>query len=338
MLVQKYGGSSLADPHRVRLTADRIVRTLEDPEKLVAVVSAMGATTDALIELAGSTCAMKDLREMDMLLSTGEQVSAAILSMVLNEKGVQARSYNGYQLGIRTTSDHCDARILEIGSGMLGQALEKYSVVVVTGYQGVSMEGDITTLGRGGSDTTAVALADLLGTRCELYSDVAGIFTCDPRIEPGAQKLACISYEEMLELSRLGANVINPVAVEMALNNDIEVYCASTFSDERGTLVKGHIQEEESRKSVVGLAVKKYLPEEGGANFFREGQGVALVSAVGCNLGEDGQVRETIYKVLSSEMNEPVYLSASTHSISALMPEDRIRRGVRALAEAFFLL
>ncbi|HPI98027.1 MAG TPA: aspartate kinase [Synergistales bacterium] len=338
MLVQKYGGSSLADPQRVRLVAERIVRTLEDHEKLVVVVSAMGATTDALIELAGSTCTMKDLREMDMLLSTGEQVSAAILSMVLNEKGIQARSYNGYQLGIITTSDHCDAKILEIDQQVLGQALEKHRVVVITGYQGISREGDITTLGRGGSDTTAVALANLLGARCELYSDVAGIFTCDPRIEPDAQKLECISYEEMLELSRLGANVVNPVAVEIAMNNDIEVYCASTFSEEKGTLLKGHIQEEETIKSVVGLAVKKYIPEEGGAHYFREGQGVALVSAVGRNLGEDGRVRETIYQVLSREMNEPVYLSASTHSISALMPEDRIRRGVRALAEAFFLL
>lgn len=338
MLVQKYGGSSLADPHKIRLVSDRIVQALEYHERLVVVVSAMGTTTDALIELAGSTCSMKDLREMDMLLSTGEQVSAAILSMVLNEKGIQSRSYNGYQLGIITTSDHCDARILEIDAGKINQALDKYRVVVVTGYQGISREGDITTLGRGGSDTTAVALANFLGTRCELYSDVAGIFTCDPRIEPDAQKLACISYEEMLELSRLGANVVNPVAVEIAMNNDIEVYCASTFSEEAGTLLKGHVQGEESRSSVIGLAVKKYIPEEGGANYFREGQGVALVSAVGCNLGEDGRVRETIYQVLSQEMNEPVYLSASTHSISALMPEDRIRKGVRALAEAFFLL
>ena len=338
MLVQKYGGSSLADPRRVCMVADRIQKTLKDHENLVVVVSAMGGTTDALIELAESTCSMKNLREMDMLLSTGEQVSAAILAMVLTERGINARSYNGYQLGIQTNSDYCNARILEIDSDSLHKALEDQQVVIVTGFQGISSEGHITTLGRGGSDTTAVAIAKMLHSRCELYSDVAGIYTCDPHIEPEAQKLETLSYEEMLELASLGAEVVNPVAVEIAMENDIEIYCGSTFSEEEGTLLKGHLTGKENTRTVIGLAVRKYVPETGGDHYFREGEGLALVSAVGRNLGEDIHVRETIYQILSREISEPVQLSSSTHSISALMPEGRIKKGVRALAEAFSLL
>jgi aspartate kinase len=238
LIVQKYGGSSLANAERIRAAARRVSRTAATGRPVIVVVSAMGDTTDELIELAYKVAPRPNEREMDMLLSTGETVSATLMAMALHDLHQPAVSLTGGQAGIRSTRVFSRARITDIHPERISAELHHGKVVIVTGFQGVTDEQDITTLGRGGSDTTAVALACALGAeRCDIYTDVEGIYTADPRIVPGARKLAEIGYEEMLELAQLGARVMHPRAVELGELYDMPIQVASSFSEVPGTLI-----------------------------------------------------------------------------------------------------
>jgi aspartate kinase len=249
IIVQKYGGSSVADAERIRNVARRIAKHRAAGNEMVVVVSAMGDTTDELIALAYQITDQPSERELDVLQSTGEIVSSALVAMALRHIGVDAISLSGQQAGILTDSVHAKARIRHIDPKRIHRELERGEVVIVAGFQGVTEELEVTTLGRGGSDTTAVALAIALGAkRCENYKDVEGIYTADPRIVPNARKLRDIGYEEMLELASHGAQVLHPRAVELAQLHGLPILVASSFNDEPGTLIHGETTMEPTNK------------------------------------------------------------------------------------------
>jgi aspartate kinase len=228
IVVQKYGGSSVADVQKMQKVADRVAAAKAAGKDVVVVVSAMGDTTDDLLALAKQISESPARRELDMLLSAGERISMALLSMALNARGVPAVSFTGSQSGIVTNDAHTNARIVEVRPFRVQDELAKGRVVIVAGYQGVSYRRDITTLGRGGSDTTAVALAAALEADCEIYSDVEGVYTADPRVVPEARRLAELGYEEMQELAESGAKVLNAQAVEFAKEKGIAIYARAT--------------------------------------------------------------------------------------------------------------
>src|SRR6056297_2852975 len=252
--VQKYGGSSLADGEKIRKVAHKIKNTLKQGYKLTVVVSANGDTTNRLLNHAMGINPAPHHRELDMLVSTGEQISASLLTMALHAIGVRAVSVNAYQLGIETDQAYTAAKIRKIDTDRLAQYMKDHEVVVVTGFQGITQENEITTLGRGGSDTSAAALAATLNCQCEIFSDFDGIFTVDPRIMPKAKKLERITYDERLEMASLGANVLHTRAVEIAKKFNVHLRCASTFSDEGGTKVTENYLE---APVVTGLSVMK---------------------------------------------------------------------------------
>ncbi len=239
LVVQKYGGSSVADAEGIKRVAKRIVDTRKAGHEVVVVVSAMGDTTDELVDLAQQVSPLPAGRELDMLLTAGERISMALLAMAIANLGHQARSYTGSQAGVITDSSHGKARIIDITPGRIRSALDEGAIVIVAGFQGVSQDTkEITTLGRGGSDTTAVALAAALNAEvCEIYTDVDGVFTADPRIVPTARRLPRISYEEMLEMAACGAKVLHLRCVEYARRYDIPVHVRSSFSTREGTWV-----------------------------------------------------------------------------------------------------
>jgi aspartate kinase len=246
LVVQKYGGSSVQDADRIRKVAERIVRTRKEGHDVVVVVSAMGDTTDELLDLAEQVCpGPPPPRELDMLLTAGERISNALVAMAISALGAQARSFTGSQAGMITTSKHGDARIVEVNPGRLRSALDEGSIVLVAGFQGMSEDSkDITTLGRGGSDTTAVALAAALEADvCEIYTDVDGVFSADPRIVPDAKHLDTITYEEMLEMAACGAKVLHLRAVEYARRYGVPLRVRCSYNDKPGTLVHGSIEE-----------------------------------------------------------------------------------------------
>ena len=240
LIVQKFGGSSLADVERLQQVADKIVATKRSGVDLVVVVSAMGDTTNELLEMAGKVSDNPSRRELDMLLSVGERISMALLSMAIERAGLSAISLTGSQCGIITTDSHTNARVIDVRPFRVHDELETGHIVIVAGYQGTSYRREVTTLGRGGSDTTAVALAAALGaTACEIYSDVDGIFSADPRVVVDAEKLETLSYEEMQELARSGAKVLNEQAVEFARRKQIALYARSTHdADSKGTVIR----------------------------------------------------------------------------------------------------
>lgn len=238
IIVQKFGGTSVADIERIRNVARRVSETRKRGNHVVVVISALGDTTDRLVKLAYEISESPREREMDMLLSTGEQISVALLSMAMHELGYEAISFTGAQVGIVTDSSHTNAKILDVKVGRMLEELEKGSIVIVAGFQGVSLDDQITTLGRGGSDTTAVALAAALGADvCEIFTDVEGVFTADPRIVPEARKLTRISYDEMLEMAATGAKVLQLRSVEFARNYGVVIHVRSSFSEEEGTWI-----------------------------------------------------------------------------------------------------
>ncbi len=238
LLVQKFGGTSVADPDRIRAVAEHIVRTRRDGNDVVVVVSAMGKTTDDLERLAHDVAADPPEREMDMLLTAGERISAALLCMAIMDRGERAVSFTGSQAGIVTDTAHRKAKIVEIRADRIQETLDTATIAVVAGFQGVSTARDITTLGRGASDLTAVALAATLGADvCEIYTDVAGVYTADPRVVPEARKLARISYDEMLEMAATGGRVLAMRSVEFARNYQVPVHVRSSFTWEQGTWV-----------------------------------------------------------------------------------------------------
>ncbi len=254
LIVQKYGGSSVADAGKIKNVARWIAKTKDEGNQVVVVVSAMGDTTDELIDKALEITKSPDLREFDALLATGEQISMTLLAMALKSLGYGAISLSGAQAGIRTDTVHSRARILKVDPQRIVQELERGNVVIVAGFQGLSEGEDITTLGRGGSDTTAVALAASLGAEtCQIFTDVDGVYTADPRLVPEAHSLAEIGYEEMLELASYGAKVVHPRAVELGELYDVPILVASSFIDSPGTLIHGGASME-VRNKVTGIA------------------------------------------------------------------------------------
>jgi aspartate kinase len=256
LIVQKFGGSSVADAESIKRVARRIVATKAEGHDVVVAVSAMGDTTDELIELAHSVTENPDPREMDMLLTTGERISMALLAMAIKSLGVDARSYTGSQAGMMTDSHHGAARIVDVSPDRLREALDEGAIAIVAGFQGFNRDSkDITTLGRGGSDTTAVALAAALNADvCEIYTDVDGVFTADPRIVPKAHKVDIVTFEEMLELAAAGAKVLHIRAVEYARRHGVTLHVRSSFADKEGTLVVATRGENMEEPIITGVA------------------------------------------------------------------------------------
>jgi aspartate kinase len=239
-VVMKFGGTSVADAERIKRAARRIVAQRERGRRVVAVLSARGQTTDELIAMAEEVSPIPDPREMDMLLSTGERISCALCAMAINDLGHRAISLTGSQAGIVTDTSHTRARIVDVRAKRIQEALDDDLIVLVAGFQGVSTSYDVTTLGRGGSDTTAVALAAAIDAdECEIYTDVAGVFTADPRLVPDARKLTQVSFEEMLEMAASGAKVLQLRSVEYARTHGVRMHCRSSFEDGPGTVVLG---------------------------------------------------------------------------------------------------
>ncbi len=257
LIVQKYGGSSVANVERIQKVAQRVVDYYRKGYGLVVVVSALGDTTDELIQLADKINTEPSEREMDMLLSTGEQISVALLAMAIHKLGAQAISFTGAQVGIITDTSHTRARIIKINADKIKEELKKGKIVIVAGFQGVTLNQDITTLGRGGSDLTAVALAkELTADSCEIYTDVEGIFTTDPRIEPKAVKIKEITYDEMLEMASLGAQVMQARSIEVAKKFNVPLHVRSSFTTKAGTMI---IKEVKMMEEVVvsGITLNK---------------------------------------------------------------------------------
>jgi aspartate kinase len=253
LVVQKYGGSSVTDAERIKRVADRIVATRRGGHDVVVVVSAMGDTTDELLELAQQVSPVADGRELDMLLTAGERIAMALLAMAVNALGYTAQSFTGSQAGVITTSTHGRARIIDVTPGRIRTALERGNVAIVAGFQGVAQDTkDITTLGRGGSDTTAVALAAALNADiCEIYSDVDGVFTADPRIVQNARRLAQITYEEMLEMAACGAKILMLRCVEYGRRYGVPIHVRSSFSSKPGTIVTGSMEDLEVEQAII---------------------------------------------------------------------------------------
>ncbi|MBL7151303.1 MAG: aspartate kinase [Candidatus Omnitrophica bacterium] len=257
LIVQKFGGSSVANVERIQKVARRIAGYRKKGYDLVVIVSALGDTTDELIELADKINPHPSEREMDMLLSTGEQISVALLAMAIHKLGLEAISFTGAQVGIITDSSHTRARIIKINADKIKEALSQGRIVIVAGFQGVTLNQDITTLGRGGSDLTAVALAsELKADECEIYTDVEGIYTTDPRIEPRAKKIGSITFDEMLEMASLGTQVMQARSIEVAKKFNVPLHVRSSFSDNPGTMI---VKEAERMEDVMvsGITLNK---------------------------------------------------------------------------------
>lgn len=257
LIVQKYGGSSVANPERIKQVAERVVKYKKKGKNLVVVVSALGDTTNELIELAFQITRSPAERELDMLLSTGEQVSSALLAMALQRLGFSAISFTGQQVGIITDTSHTRARILKIGAERIKEELRKGRIVIVAGFQGMTETQEITTLGRGGSDLTAVALSKALDAdECEIYTDVSGIYTADPRIEPQARKLNHLIYDEMLEMASLGAQVMQSRSIEIAKKFNIPLHVRSSFNYKRGTIIHNPRKKSKEAKLIEDVMIR----------------------------------------------------------------------------------
>ena len=291
IIVQKYGGSSVADAEKIKNVAVKISKKVKEKNKLVVVVSAMGKTTDNLIKLSKEVSKMSVPRELDMLLTTGEQVSASLLAMALNDIGIKSKSLNAFQAKIMTTGDYMQARIKNLKAKRINDLLKENEALIITGFQGITEDDEIKTLGRGGTDTSAVALAAALNAKCEIYSDVAGIYTTDPRLHPGAKKLKYITYDEMLEMSSLGAKVLHSRSVEIAKKFGITIYCGSTFSDEEGSyvmkknieqpIVSGlSVMDHQTQVTLSNLPMDNNLVQQIFEKVAREGLNVDMISVI----------------------------------------------------------
>ena len=317
----KFGGSSVADAERIKHAARRIVAQREADRRVVAVLSARGKTTDELIAMAQEVSPTPDRRELDMLLSTGERISCALCAMAINDLGHRAISLTGSQAGIVTDTSHTKARILDVRADRIREALGEDRIVLVAGFQGVSTSHDVTTLGRGGSDTTAVAVAAAVGAEvCEIYTDVSGVFSADPRIVPDARRLPVVSFEEMLEMSASGAKVLQLRAVEYARNHGVRIHCRSSFEPGAGTFVLG---EQETMEHPLITAVT-HAADEARITLLgvpdRPGAAAAIFGALadaGCNV-------DTIIQ------NEPLEEGRDAE-VSFTLPEEDIAAAERAL-------
>ncbi len=261
IVVMKFGGTSVADADRIRRAAQRAIQAQKKGKQVVMVVSAMGKTTDHLLNLAGEVSENPPRRELDMLLTTGEQVSISLMAMAINAAGQEAISLTGGQIGLITDAVHAKARIQKIDADRIHKELDSGKIVIVAGFQGIDESGEITTMGRGASDTTAVAIAAVLNAQfCEIYTDVDGIYTSDPRKVPDARKIEQISYDEMLELASLGAGVMHSRAIEFGKKYNVDIHVRSSFSDSQGTLITHEVEKME-QIVVSGATVKKDLAQ-----------------------------------------------------------------------------
>src|SRR5918998_1012904 len=253
-IVQKYGGTSVGDAQRIRKVAERVVSCADAGHRVCVVVSAMGHSTDELLDLAAEVSTLPHPRELDMLLTAGERISMALLSMAINEQGRGAISFTGSQAGIVTDTTHGKARILEVKAQRVREALDAGSIAIVAGFQGVSTAFDVTTLGRGGSDATAVALAAALGAEyCEIYTDVRGVFSADPRVVADAQQLRRVSFDEMLEMASSGAGVMMARSIEVARSHNVKLHVRSTFEDADGTWIQEEDDEMLEKALISGV-------------------------------------------------------------------------------------
>jgi aspartate kinase len=293
----KFGGTSVADAERIKRAARRIVAQRESGKRVVAVLSARGKTTDELIAMAEEVSPTPDRREMDMLLSTGERISCALCAMAINDLGHRAISLTGSQAGIVTDTSHTKARILDVRADRIREALSEDRIVLVAGFQGVSTSRDVTTLGRGGSDTTAVALAAAIDAEvCEIYTDVSGVFSADPRIVPSARKLSVVSFEEMLEMAASGAKVLQLRSVEYARNHGVRIHCRSSFEDGPGTVVIG---EDETMERPLVTAVT-HSTEEARITLLGVPDRPGAAAAIFTSIADAGCIVDTIIQ------NEPL--------------------------------
>ena len=315
LVVQKFGGTSVADATKIKRAAQRAIRTKLEGNEVVMVMSAMGKTTDALVELAEQISHNPPKREMDMLLATGEQVSISLMAMAIHEAGHEAISFTGGQVGMITDGAHTKARIQRVDANRIRQHLQAGKIAIVAGFQGVTESGALTTLGRGGSDTTAVALAAALGADlCEIYTDVDGVYTTDPRVVPEASKIDRITYDEMLELSSLGAAVMHSRAIEFGSKYAVPIHVRSSLTDVAGTMI---MHETKGMEDVVvrGAALKRDLatvaligvPNEPGMAakvFQRIAKHNLVVDDIMQNIYEDGKRANVGFTVASSEVDE----------------------------------
>lgn len=338
LIVQKYGGSSVANAERILHVARRVAARRRQGDDLVVVVSAMGDTTDDLIGLARQVTRRPSDREMDQLLSTGEIVSCTLMAMALRDLGIPASSFTGGQAGIRTDRTYGRARILSVDPRRIREAVADGQVAIVAGFQGISPDTDITTLGRGGSDTTAVALAaSLRGGACEIYTDVEGVYTCDPRLEPTARKLVEISYEEMLEMASQGAKVMHPRAVELGAIHGIPILVASSMIDAPGTLIHGESEMEPANK-VRGIShdtnIAKVtvlgLPDHPGAAaelFDALGGASVSVDTIVQNASAHGAATDLTFTVSQDDLEralEAIAPAATATGASGCITDDRL--------------
>lgn len=317
-MVQKYGGTSVADANRIKAVADRVFRTRENGNDIVVVVSAMGQTTDSLLDLAAQVSMAPHPREMDMLLTAGERISMALLAMALNDRGVPAVSYTGSQAGILTDSAHGGARITKITGERVRGSIEEGKVVIVAGFQGVDPTSkEVTTLGRGGSDTTAVALAATLGAgSCEILTDVAGVFTADPRLVTDARLLGDLGYEQMLALARSGAGVLMPHSVETARDSEVPVHVRSSLTEDEGTWVRPRLP----ARPFVGIAHR-----------VEDGRGIVTV------VGSEAHASATGEMVAMHEAGiVTALISADEQSVSMHVSPEQIDEAVRLLHARLF--
>jgi len=329
LLVQKYGGTSVGSPERIQNVAERIVRTRRGGADLVVVVSAMGDATDDLIELARQVSTRSHPREMDMLLTAGERISMALVAMAVNDRGQEAVSFTGSQSGIVTDTSHTRAKILEVKADRIKEELKRGRVVIVAGFQGVSKDKEVTTLGRGGSDTTAVALAAALqASECEIYTDVDGVYTADPRIVEGARKITRLSYDEMLELASLGAKVLHNRSVDIARRFGVPIHVRSSFNWNEGSrVVRGSSMEQvvirgiAHDKDVAKVALVQ-VPD-------RPGIASEIFQAVG---GHGVNVR-MIVQASGQDGKNDVTFTVGSHDVNTVLPlleEVRKKIGARA--------
>ena len=337
-VVQKFGGTSVGSVERIERVADRVVRAVREGKQVVVVSSAMSGETDSLIDLARQISEFPPEREMDMLLATGEQRAIALLAMAITKRGYPAVSLCGWQVPIITDSVHTKARIEKIGIQRIINLLEEGYVPVVAGFQGITEDWEITTLGRGGSDTTAVALASALGADCEIYTDVTGVFTADPRIVKGARKIETISYEEMLELSSLGAKVMQIRSVEFAAKHGVRIHVRSSFEEEEGTWI---LPEEEVMEKVVvrGITLDTKesritvvrVPDRPGiaATLFKPlGEAHIVVDMIVQNVSHDGytDMSFTVSRTDAPKAEEIVRKTAKEIGAKEVIRDDRVAK------------
>ncbi|RNA70264.1 aspartate kinase [Alteribacter keqinensis] len=311
-LVQKFGGTSVGDAAKIKRAAEKVKRAKDEGHEVVTVVSAMGKSTDALVDLAYQLSEEPDKRELDMLMSTGEQVTISLMVMALKEMGIDAVSLTGWQAGIRTEDVHQNARITDIKTENLERHLKEGKVVIVAGFQGMTPEGEITTLGRGGSDTTAVALAAALKAEsCSIFTDVTGVYTSDPRVVKKARQLQSISYDEMLELANLGAGVLHPRAVEFAKNYSIPLIVRSSMIDQEGTVVEEEASMEQNLV-VRGLAFESAVTK---VTVERMPNRVDTLSSLFTSLAESGINVDVIIQQVTEDQKVNVSFSIHTQAL-----------------------